>query len=174
MSNSIRDCSQPGSSVRGILQTRILEWVAVSSSRGSSPPRDWTRVSCIEGWILNTEPLGKPWNNGRCMLLYLFKVKGLLEGFCLKKWYIPFGVSLRLFVLCICPLLLMKPQSPVLWKDIFPWESTHSHIPSDRIQLRGSGRNMGKLWILNSPDWWVDVSVKCKSRQWTKLQVLHL
>ena len=34
------DCSPPGSSVRGILQARILEWVAVSSSRGSSRPRD--------------------------------------------------------------------------------------------------------------------------------------
>ena len=44
------DCSPPGSSVRGILQARILEWVAISSSRGSSRPRDQTwvsRVSCI-------------------------------------------------------------------------------------------------------------------------------
>ena len=39
------DCSPPGSSVRGILQARILEWVAISFSRGSSPPRDWTWVS---------------------------------------------------------------------------------------------------------------------------------
>ena len=41
--------SPPGSSVHGILQARILEWVAVSSSRGSSRPRDWTRVSRIAG-----------------------------------------------------------------------------------------------------------------------------
>ena len=34
------DCNQPGSSVHGIAQARILEWVAISSSRGSSPPRD--------------------------------------------------------------------------------------------------------------------------------------
>ena len=40
------DCSTPGSSVPGIFQARILEWVAISSSRGSSSPRDWTRVSC--------------------------------------------------------------------------------------------------------------------------------
>ena len=39
------DCSSPGSSVRGILQARILEWVAISSSRESSRPRDWTWVS---------------------------------------------------------------------------------------------------------------------------------
>ena len=43
------DCSLPGSSVHGILQARILEWVAISFSRGSSQPRDWTWVSCIVG-----------------------------------------------------------------------------------------------------------------------------
>ena len=43
------DCSPPGSSVHGILQARILEWVAVSFSRGSSQPRDRTWVSCITG-----------------------------------------------------------------------------------------------------------------------------
>ena len=50
------DCSPPGSSVHGILQARILEWVAISSSRGSSWPRDWTYVSCIESRFLTTEP----------------------------------------------------------------------------------------------------------------------
>ena len=41
------DCRLPGSSVHGILQARILEWVVISFSRGSSWPRDWTHVSCI-------------------------------------------------------------------------------------------------------------------------------
>ena len=41
------DCSPPGSSVQGILQARILEWVAMPSSRGSSRPRDPTHVSYI-------------------------------------------------------------------------------------------------------------------------------
>ena len=39
------DCSSPGSSVHGIFQARILEWIAMPSSRGSSWPRDWTPVS---------------------------------------------------------------------------------------------------------------------------------
>ena len=43
------DCSPPGSSVHGIFQAWILEWVAVSFSRGSSWPRDRTRVSRIVG-----------------------------------------------------------------------------------------------------------------------------
>ena len=41
------DCSPPGSPVHGILQARILEWVAISISRGSSWPRDWAQVCCI-------------------------------------------------------------------------------------------------------------------------------
>ena len=43
------DCSPPGSSVLGILQVRILEWVVISSSRGSSQSRDQTRVSNTAG-----------------------------------------------------------------------------------------------------------------------------
>ena len=44
-----KDCSLPGSSVHGIFQARVLEWVAISFSRGSSWPRDWTQVSRIVG-----------------------------------------------------------------------------------------------------------------------------
>ena len=43
------DCSLPGSSVPGILQARILEGIAILFSRGSSWPKNWTRVSCIAG-----------------------------------------------------------------------------------------------------------------------------
>ena len=46
------DCSPPGSFVHGILQARILEWVAISFSRGYSWPRDQTWVSCIGMWVL--------------------------------------------------------------------------------------------------------------------------
>ena len=51
------DCSLPGSSVHGILQARVLEWVAVPSSKGSSR-RDGTQVSCTTGGFLTTEPPG--------------------------------------------------------------------------------------------------------------------
>ena len=43
------DCSLPGSCAHGIFQTRILKWVAIPFSRGSSWPRDRTQVSCIAG-----------------------------------------------------------------------------------------------------------------------------
>ena len=54
------DYSPPGSSVHGILQARILEWVAIPFSREPFQPRDQTRVSCIVGDSLPSEPPGKP------------------------------------------------------------------------------------------------------------------
>jgi len=56
------DCSQPGFSVHGILQARVLEWVAVPSSRRSSQPRDQTHISqspALAGKVFNPEPTGK-------------------------------------------------------------------------------------------------------------------
>ena len=47
------DCNPPGSSVLGIFKAGILEWIAISSSRGSSQPRYWTHISCIGRRILH-------------------------------------------------------------------------------------------------------------------------
>ena len=55
-----KDYSPPGSSVHGILQARILEWVAMPSSRESSQPRDRTHVFCTSGGFFIAEPPGKP------------------------------------------------------------------------------------------------------------------
>ena len=46
------DCSLPGSSVYGIFQARVLEWVAIAFFRRSTWPRGWTHLSCIYRWIL--------------------------------------------------------------------------------------------------------------------------
>ena len=50
------DCSLPGSSVYGILQVRILEWIVMPSSRGSSWSRDWTHISCLLHWQADSLP----------------------------------------------------------------------------------------------------------------------
>ena len=49
VSDSLQPYGPPDSSVHGISQARILEWVAISFSRGSSQPRDWTHISCTAG-----------------------------------------------------------------------------------------------------------------------------
>ena len=59
MPDSLRPCGLLPTSVHGILQARIPEWVAVSFSRGSSQPRDQTQVSCTAADSL---PSGSPGN----------------------------------------------------------------------------------------------------------------
>ena len=78
------DCSPPGSSVHVISQARILEWVTTSFSRGSSWPRDQTKVSCT-GWVvLDPEPHGKP---------HLYRAVCLLS--CIQIFATPWTVALQ-------------------------------------------------------------------------------
>ena len=64
-------CDPVHYTVHGILQARILEWVAFLFSRGSSQPRDRTQVSCIAGNSLPAEPHGKFRNVCVCMYIYV-------------------------------------------------------------------------------------------------------
>ena len=64
------DCNPPGSSVHGILQATVLEWVAIYFSRGSSQPRAWTQV-CIAGGLFTT------WTSE--LLLHYCEVKKVLS-----------------------------------------------------------------------------------------------
>ena len=94
------DCSPPGSSVHGILQARILEWVAIPFSRGSSWLRDRTCVSCIAGRFFTI-----------CAThFYIFEILHNkywhIQGMMLqwKNWYIP----------CMLYKLLQGVLRPVL------------------------------------------------------------
>ena len=74
------DCSPPGSSDHGILQARILEWVAIPFSRESSQPRNWTRVLCIVGWFFSvwaTREAQLSWNQAS---KHLFRQQIYLES----------------------------------------------------------------------------------------------
>ena len=80
------DCSPPGTSVHGISQARILEWVAISFSRGSSQSRDQTCVSCIGRWFFTTEPPRKLLNvftSGQPQIIFSFRT---LQG---SQWEPP-------------------------------------------------------------------------------------
>ena len=63
------DCSLPGSSVHGILQARILEWVAIPFSKGSSQPRDGTCISCIGRQVLYH------WATGETQVIFFSSVQ---------------------------------------------------------------------------------------------------
>ena len=74
------DCSPPGSSVHGILQARILQWVAIPFSRGSSPPRDRTWFSSVAVRFFTVEPPGKPHYS-------VLKILSLLMGFSRQEYW---------------------------------------------------------------------------------------
>ena len=72
------DCSQQGSSVHGIFQARILEWVSIFFTRGSFWSRDRTHISCLVGEFFTTELPGKPpkgcvieWKSLSCVQLFM-------------------------------------------------------------------------------------------------------
>ena len=80
------DCSLPGSSVNGILQARIMEWVAVSYSRGSSQPRDQIQVSHIAGrffkvWVTRETP--KYWRGSLSLLQGITRPRNQPGVFCI-------------------------------------------------------------------------------------------
>ena len=91
------DGRSPGSSVHGVLQARILEWVAVPFSRRSSQPRDHTQVSCTAGDSLPAEPPGKPKNTvvrSLSLLPRIFPTQGSNWGL-LHCWWILYQLSYK-------------------------------------------------------------------------------
>ena len=68
------DCSLPGSSVHGILQSKILEWVDLPSSRGSFQPRDRTFISCILHLQVGSLPLAPPGKPPKLLSFVLFRI----------------------------------------------------------------------------------------------------
>ena len=86
-------CSLPGPSVHGIFQARVLEWVAISFSRGSSRPRYWTWVSCTAG---------------RCFTIWATRdIACKIQG-------LPEIVADQCLDCSLCPLFLPKISS---WKE---------------------------------------------------------
>ena len=97
------DCSPLGSSVRRILQARILEWATVAISRRSLQPMDWSQVSCIAGRFFTIWAIKHSINchiQGRQLQfssskMYMFKVDHCKRGYCdLRTALIPYQTPL--------------------------------------------------------------------------------
>ena len=119
------DCSPPSSSVWGISHARILEWVAVSFSKGSSCPRDQTQLSCLAGDSLSLSHQGSP--------LSTYYVYGVLYVICPHRsplgmytthvwmWELDYKESWALKNWCFWTVVLEKTlESPLDCKEIQP------------------------------------------------------
>ena len=134
------DCSPPSSSVHGILQARILEWVAMPSSRGSSQPRDPTRVSRIAGGFFTTWATREAQGRG--------SLRAKCPQFCFKETKMSSYDSsafLSPFWKCMSYTALGKGME------------THSSVLGWRIRMdRGA--------------WWATVHGVTKSQTWLSMQ----
>ena len=87
------ECSPPGSSIHGVLQARILKWVGMPSSRGSSWPRNGTSVFCLLHWQAGSWPLAPPGKPHMCILYHFISGTwamvdfGICGSWCLPLWY---------------------------------------------------------------------------------------
>ena len=103
------DCSPPGSSVRGILQARILEWVAMPSFKGFSWLRDWTQVSYVLiCWQVDSLPLVLPGEHQ--VMPYL------IDTFHDASFLYPLTDALHSLVPCPLPLWLCPSEGPSVIK----------------------------------------------------------
>ena len=115
------DCSPPGSSVHGILQAIILEWVAMSSSRGSPWPRDQTCISC--GSCIGRQNLYH-WATREA--LYILHTSPLLDT-CFAKIFSQSVI--RLFIFVIIPFSEQK----FLILKMFNWSIFFLHVSCWKI-----------------------------------------
>ena len=127
------DCSLPGSSVHGIFHARILKWVAISSSKESSQPRDWTCISCISciaGEFFTPEPLGKP-----TYMLYIVLFIHVCAYMCISMC-ICCSVTKSYLNLCD-PVDCSPPGIPVLHhtQSLIKLMSIESVMPSNHLIL---------------------------------------
>ena len=129
--------SLPGSSVHGILQARILEWVAIPLSRGSFQPRDRAWVSCIAGrFLYHLSHQGNPIS---CLKIYHGKLGKYVINFSSIQSHLPEITSLYIGV-GGCPLLRLKTQ--VLKNVVFSWNNPYFWTG----RPRGSGRLPWRWW----------------------------
>ena len=117
------DCNPPGSSDHGIFQASISEWGAISCSRGSSWPRDWTCISCIS-WIgrqiLYHCAIWKANINYLSHFVYLAVWLLFYDGWfqiAIKVGLIP--KSSYFMNTPICPLTCLYSRLPFLWSFLY-------------------------------------------------------
>ena len=110
------DCNPPDSSVHGILQARILEWIAIPFSGVSSQPRDWTRVSCIAGrfftsWAIrgalsSTQFRSKSQNTDKCLPAWTSVLVGEANND--KENFLTFWVKTKVDYEAVCYYLVER------------------------------------------------------------------
>ena len=118
------DCGLPGSSVHGIFQARVLEWVLFF--RGSSWGRNWTQVSHVEGRFFTVWAIREA-HKVRWKQVYLERYTfHRQKAVCVRKWEELWNVGCLVFM-CVCVCVSRSVMSDSLWPSwgvrlFCPWE----------------------------------------------------
>ena len=142
------DSSPPDSPVHGILQARILEWVVISFSRGSSQPRDWTWDYCIAD-TLPTESQGRPcllwiyhiwpylcWGIFLlCLLLESFYPPTLVFNFCKRLSLHLLRWSYFFFIFQFVNMLNHIDGFAYTNESLHPWDKYHLIMMCDHFSI---------------------------------------
>ena len=154
------DCSLPGSSIHGIFQARVLEWVAISFSRGSSWPRDRTQGSCIAGRCFTlwaTREVAKGLTLDHSMVVHHLKQIGKMKK--LYKW-VPHELSTKpppkkSSFWGVIFSYSMQQQWTISWSDCDMWQKVdfiqQPSITSSLIGLRRSSKELPKAKVAHPP-----------------------
>ena len=142
------DCSLPSSSVLGIFQARIVEWVAVSYARGSSRPRDRTRVSCLSRQIIY---------HWATLVNRVLEIQLLCEQFLMMEvalWKLPFMFSFQLWFVKWCWVSVQFSHS-VLSDSATPWtEARHASLSitdSGQVRATFAYNHKNSFWDTKKP-----------------------
>ena len=131
------DCNPPGSSVHGISQARILEWVAISLSRGSSQPRDQTQVSYVAGRFFTIWAIWEA-HCGLTQLSYLWKT---VASWSLEPFFVGIYFCAGHCALLLIPIVLLNLDCVLLfllyrWNwSLGRWGLTWFHGPRREVRV---------------------------------------
>ena len=134
------DCSPPGSPVHGILQARILEWLAMLSFRGSSQPRYQTHVSCLLHWQTGSLPLTPPGKPSSTLMAFFPTPRVAMS---LAKTFL-FPVSLEARISISRSLISKMEKAMAPHSSTLAWKIPWTEEPG-RVQSMGSLR-VGHDW----------------------------
>jgi len=152
------DCSLPGFSVHGIFQARVLEWVAISFSKGSSQAGDWTRVSNIAGRCFTLWAIALCVHLRRCSCLSLL-FSGTLYSIVI---FFPFSFVFHFSYLLSylqglfkhfaflhffsCRMVLVTASRTMLWTSISTRSNPWIHLSSPLYNHMGF--DLGHIWMV--------------------------
>ena len=133
------DCRPPGSPVRGILQTRILEWAAMPSSGRFSWHSNGTRISCFADRFFTAEPSGKPIYTHVCVNVYILYISNMYKP---KSWTWQWlnhhhHIHIYIYMTYVCVYIYMYIQCIYnFWHTLMLKNKSSFLIKTERLRIK--------------------------------------